>query len=114
MNPYGLIALPLVPMAGLLLLFHLWYDFHVQGSFISAGKRTSNLLLSVHATTWALFVSIPLYLVGTLTAQQFVFLLVTHWAMDWLKGHKMGTDSKAMIIDQAFHVATLAVVLWRW
>lgn len=111
---YGLIQLPLVALAGTLLLFHLWYDFHVQGSFISAGKRTSNLLLSVHATTWVLFVSVPLYLVGTLTVEQFAFLFVTHWLMDWTKGHKLPPGNRSLVIDQMVHVLTLAACLWKW
>ncbi len=114
MNPYGLLSFPLLPLAGVLMLFHLWYDFHVQGAYISAGKRTSNLLLTVHALTWTLFVSVPLYLVGTLTVEQFIFLFGVHWVMDWVKGHKMPPNERSLVIDQLVHVLQLALVLWSW
>ena len=113
-NPYGVFSFPLLPMAGVLLLFHLWYDFHVQGAYISAGKRTSTFLLSVHALTWSLFVSIPLYLVGTLTVEQFAFLFLVHWAMDWIKSHKMPNTTQSLMIDQFVHIVQLGVVLWQW
>jgi Protein of unknown function (DUF3307) len=113
-NPYGYLDLPWYALGGLVLLAHLWYDFHVQGDYISRGKITNNLLLSVHATTWALTVSAPLYLVGTLTAQQFFFLLGTHWAMDWYKGHKLQGKEWGLAFDQVVHLLTLAVCLWSW
>ena len=114
MNPYGLFEVPWWQLAFILLLFHLWYDFHVQGSYISAGKTTSNLLLSVHAATWALWVSTPLYFCGTLRLEQLAFLFVTHWVMDWWKGHKMPPVNRSLVIDQLVHLATLALVLWSW
>lgn len=114
MNPFGLVVVPTIILAAWLLLHHLWYDFHVQGNYISAGKVKSNLLLSVHAMTWALFVSVPLYLVGTLTVEQFIFLLGVHWAMDWVKGHKMAATERSLVIDQLVHVVQLVAVLWSW
>lgn len=114
MNPYGFFDVPWFVLAGALLLFHFWYDYHVQGNYISAGKRTSNWLLLVHVATWALTVSIPLYLVGNLTGEQFVFLLGSHWLMDWTKCHLCPKTRKWEVIDQLVHMATLAVCLWTW
>jgi hypothetical protein len=113
-HPYGLIALPWYTLAGVVLLFHLWYDFHVQGDYVSKAKRTSNFVLTAHAATWALFVSVPLYLAGVLTPIQFVFLLATHWAMDWIKCHKLKPTPGSLVLDQAVHVLTLLVCLWAW
>lgn len=114
MNPYGLITLPWFTLGGLLLLFHFWYDYHVQGNYISAGKRTSNWLLGVHSTTWTLTVSVPLYLVGTLTIEQFVMLWLTHTAMDWTKCHRLPNTRTYEVLDQVVHLVTLAVCLWQW
>lgn len=114
MNPYGFLILPWFALAGLLLLVHFLYDYHWQGNYISAGKRDSNWLLSVHAVTWTLAVSVPLYAVGTLRPEQFIFLLVTHWVMDWTKCHKCPNKRGYEILDQVVHIVTLAVCLWQW
>lgn len=115
MNPYGAITLPIAWLGALLLLVHFLYDMHWQGSFVSNGKRNSNFILSVHAVTWALCVSVPLYLVGTLTWEQVFFLLWTHWLMDWSKCHRLPTNKQwPLILDQAVHIATLGAVLWAW
>lgn len=114
MSVYGSLMLPLVPMAAWLLLHHLLYDLHWQGPWVSSKKGSSNLILTLHAVTWALFVSVPLYLVGTLSVEQFVFLLATHWGMDWFKGHKMADGERSLVIDQVVHLVTLGAVLWAW
>jgi hypothetical protein len=103
-----MIHLNLMPLLGLLLLFHLMYDYHWQGNYISAGKRTSNFILTVHAVTWALFMSVPLYLFTHMHWWTFPWLVTTHWAMDWYKGHRMdGARTRSHVIDQTVHLLSL-------
>lgn len=101
----------LVPFLGLLLLLHLLYDFHWQGSYISAGKRTSILLLSVHAATWALFLAVPFYVFGAAHLVWLtLFLFVTHWAQDYWKSRKWPNTDVYLALDQLSHLLVLLVV----
>jgi len=100
----------------LLILAHLLYDFHWQGSFIAENKGKYVFILAVHALTWACLLSAVLMFYGRLLPWHLVFLAMTHFVCDGWKC-QMPKDDKhfwALYVDQAIHFATIAVVaFWR-
>lgn len=107
-----MIHLALAPLLGLLLLMHWWMDFHIQSSYISSAKRASNYILTIHAGTWALWMSVPLYLFTHMHWWTTPWLFVSHWAMDWYKGHRMdGAKTRSHLIDQTVHLLSLVPCL---
>lgn len=104
-----MIHLTLIQLFLALLLCHLLYDLHWQGDYVSAGKRTSNLLLSAHALTWGLLVSAPLLLVGEWSLWKVVFLVATHLVIDWGKARR---NWYGLYVDQGLHLLTIIAVLF--
>ena len=97
-----------------LLLAHLLYDFHWQGSFISNMKGKSWFLLGIHALTWALVLWFTLALFGNATSGDLVWLFVTHFAIDAWKARynkRFAPLGAALWIDQGLHICSLLVVV---
>ncbi len=107
----------------LILLAHLLYDFHWQGPFIAENKGRYPFLLFIHALTWTLIVTLPVYLLAPhvdlpfqvgLVFVQFC-LFVSHWRTDNWKSKLPKTPDYfwAIYVDQGIHFATL-LLLWGW
>lgn len=88
-------------------LAHLLYDFHWQGAYISEMKCKSDLHLFVHALTWALLISVVLYLFNDLSLWKLWFLFGTHFIIDRSKARY---NAISLETDQLLHLATLVVV----
>jgi uncharacterized membrane protein YozB (DUF420 family) len=97
-----------------LLLAHLLYDFHWQGDFIGTLKGSYLFLLFVHALTWALSLSFILQIYGIYSPWKGLFLLATHFIIDYWKSHKPADDPRKLTtwlwIDQFLHFITIIVV----
>lgn len=95
-----------------LVLLHLLYDFHIQGPFISEMKGKSLFLLGVHALTWALVISLGIYVIDALAMWHIIFLATTHFIVDAWKSRftKLDPLGPALWIDQGLHFITILVV----
>lgn len=98
----------------LMILAHLLYDFHWQGSFIADNKGKRLFLLFIHALTWAMFVGLPLiYFKDNYFALKIVFLFGTHFFIDYWKSHQPRTEENFYLIyiDQALHLLSILIVV---
>ena len=97
----------------LILLAHLLYDFHWQGSFIADNKGKRIFLLFVHCLTWAIMIWLIGYFVAGWGTWKLIFLFVTHFVCDYWKSHQPRTDENFYLIyiDQAIHLITLIIVM---
>ena len=96
-----------------MVLLHLLYDFHWQGDFVAKVKASNNLILGVHALTWAMLLCVPLYLLNYSVLEPLVFLAITHAAVDYWKARLCKADPLGwpLYVDQAAHIATVAVAI---
>lgn len=94
------------------LLAHLLYDFHWQNDFIAQYKGKRVFILMVHALTWAVFISLVLYLTGIFLWWKLVFLFITHCLIDKWKCQLPKTDDYfwGIYVDQGLHSLTLILV----
>lgn len=104
-------------MIYLMLLAHLLYDFHWQGSFIAENKGKRPFLLLVHVTTWTMLVSLPLIYLGKLHPPSVLYtfiglLFLSHLASDNWKSQLPKTDEYfwAIYVDQAVHFGSIFVI----
>ncbi len=98
----------------LMILAHLLYDFHWQGAFIADNKGKRIFLLFIHALTWTMFVSLPLfYFEMPLPIWKPLFLFVTHFFVDMWKAKQPKDDAHFYLIyiDQAIHLLTILAVV---
>ena len=99
----------------LMILAHLLYDFHWQGSFIADNKGKRIFLLFIHSLTWAMFVGLPMIIFrecSVLLVVNLLFLLVSHFFIDYWKSHKPRTEDNFYLIyiDQALHFLSIVIV----
>jgi hypothetical protein len=94
-----------------MLLAHFLYDFHWQGPFIAENKGRRIFLLFVHAITWTMLVSLPMFYFGNFSIVAFLFLFITHFFIDKWKAKQPKTDDKFYLvyIDQGFHFITIII-----
>jgi len=97
-------------------LAHLLYDFHWQGDFVGTMKGTSYFILFIHALTYALVISLPLFYFNILTVPAFFILLISHFIIDGVKARNTaGIEDplfiEKIIIDQLLHIIILIVIL---
>ena len=93
-----------------MLLAHLLYDFHWQGSFIADNKGKRLFLLFIHAITWAMFVSSPLiYFQDSEIVVKCIFLFTTHFVIDYWKSHQPRSEETFYLIyiDQGLHLISI-------
>lgn len=96
-----------------MLLAHLLYDFHWQGSFIADNKGKRIFLLFIHALTWTMFVSLPLFYFNDFAIWKILFLFGTHFVCDYWKSHQPRTEENFYLIyiDQLVHLASILLVI---
>jgi hypothetical protein len=96
-----------------MILAHLLYDFHWQGAFIADNKGKRLFLLFIHALTWTMLVSLPLFYLGGYALWKILFLFITHFFIDMWKSKQPKTDDNFYLIyiDQALHFATILIVI---
>lgn len=95
-----------------LLLAHLLYDFHWQGDFVAQNKSRYKFILVVHALTWALLLSLVLWMLNALVAWKLLFLFASHLVTDGWKSRLPRSPEWfwAIYVDQAIHVASIGIV----
>jgi len=107
----------MLTLFGLIMLWHLLYDFHWQGDFIGIYKAKYNFLLGVHSLTWTLGLIGILSFFGLATWGKFFFLFATHYLIDMWKC-RYSTEHERLTynlwIDQALHIITMLAVMFPW
>jgi len=100
---------------GWLILAHLLYDFHWQGTYIAENKSKNNFILAVHALTWALLLSGVLSIMGLYASWQPIILFLTHFFTDKWKC-RYSPSWGLLYIDQILHliVICLVVIITCW
>lgn len=95
-----------------LLLIHLLYDFHWQGSFIADYKSKSWFILGVHSITWGLCIYGVMYLFAEQQPWMLPFLIGTHFVIDAWKTRwtSLAPLGAALWIDQLLHLITLLII----
>lgn len=100
----------------LLLAAHIFADYYLQHTCLAAHKRKNILALAAHAVTWAFCISLVLAGAGFFSAWKFVFLLATHFIIDWFKirlfSDKLPIFHKVNVTDQLMHFLTVLAVIF--
>lgn len=97
-----------------LILGHLLADYPLQPESMSSRKGHDYFVLLVHSAIWALVAGAILTWLGHYQPWKVVFLLVTHFGMDWWKCTRAPQETvmtTSLYLDQAFHLVTLWLVL---
>lgn len=102
------------------LLFLIWLhyigDYPLQGDFLANFKGKYDYILLCHSIIWAGTICLGLYILGMLTLNKLVFLLVGHFWIDRWKSRKED-KSKALTrdlwIDQLLHIGQILLVYYK-
>jgi len=98
----------------IILAVHLYADFHLQGSHISAKKCDVPFMMILHCTLYASIMSIVYYFVfDRHSIAVFLILWLSHYLLDnygclFTKNHK----EMSIWLDQAVHLAIALMLYW--
>jgi len=103
-----------------LLLGHFLGDFALQSDLVAQQKPHSRLMLTYHVAYYTLIITLSL-IVGLLVNNQegfftgmtvavLIFVFVTHWLQDLIKGLKFNGTKQAFFVDQALHILVLFAI----
>lgn len=97
----------------LIFLHHLG-DVAFQPSWLITNKKSRAFAIYEHAFVWAGVVSLGLYMIGEFEIWKFVFLIIAHWLIDFIKYQKVPHPENYNWIypDQALHYLQVIIVYY--
>ncbi|WP_066632784.1 DUF3307 domain-containing protein [Desulfolucanica intricata] len=100
-----------------LLLFccHVLGDYYLQLNKFARYKRKNILILLGHAASWAVIISLGLFILNLFYWWKFFFLCFTHFLIDGLKIKFFRSGLSYLhpvnLVDQSLHLITIIITL---
>lgn len=98
-----------------LVFAHFLGDFPLQGGYLALNKGKDPYLMLAHSVIWAGCIALALNVATSVSAFQFAFLVLGHYAIDTWKARFGGGKRWAFYVDQALHGLQLLIVsCWKF
>lgn len=99
----------------LLIAGHIFGDYILQLNRLAQYKRKSLLVLGLHALSWALVISLVLYLADFFALWKLIFLSISHFLIDGLKIRLFPVSLPMLhpvnVGDQSLHLLTILLTV---
>lgn len=99
----------------LLIAGHIFGDYILQLTRLAKYKRKCLFVLGLHALSWALVISLVLYLADLFALWKLIFLFSSHFLIDWLKIRLFPVSLPMLhpvnVGDQSLHLLTILLTV---
>ena len=96
-----------------LIFAHLFGDYVLQNNFLATVKANNNFILFVHSFLWSASVYFAMNMISVATVSDFMYLLVGHLAIDYMKCKVKDKEKQLttyLYADQFLHMVQIMCV----